>query len=133
VKALAAAALAGAVGLWPALEPAALSDAGDPGLAAIRASSLSAHVRFLADDLLEGRAPGTPGHAIAARYLAAQLQSAGAEPAGEDGGWFQRVPLVALRPDPARCSLTIATRAGDWEIRSAGCSAGKRRGRISPR
>jgi hypothetical protein len=34
---------------------------------------LRAHLDFLADDALEGRAPGTRGGATAARYTAAQF------------------------------------------------------------
>ena len=37
------------------------------------AERIKAHVTFLADDLLEGREAGTPGHEIAARYIAAQF------------------------------------------------------------
>jgi hypothetical protein len=90
--------LAAALGVWAAIAPAELARVGAPGLAAVRGEALSAHIRFLADDLLEGRAPGTPGHAIAARYLAAQLQGLGVEPAGENGTWFQSVPFLAIRP-----------------------------------
>ena len=74
----------------------------------IRGEALSAHVRFLADDLLEGRGTGTRGHAIAARYVAAQLQSAGLEPAGERGSWFQAVPLRAMAVDGPGCALEVA-------------------------
>ncbi len=105
------------LGLWlAAIAPAELARIGAPGLAAIAPAALSAHVRFLADDLLEGRAPGTPGHAIAARYLAAQLQAAGVEPAGENGTWFQNVPLLALRVDPSRCTLRIDSPAPGWTL-----------------
>jgi hypothetical protein len=105
--------VAALVRLWAAIASAALAHAGAPGLAAIRGESLSAHIRFLADDLLEGRAPGTNGHALAARYLAAQLQAVGAEPAGDGGGWFQPVPFLAMRPDLSRCALTIAAGGPD--------------------
>src|SRR5438309_6407277 len=85
-----------------------LRAAGEPGLKAIRAEALSAHVRFLADDLLEGRGTGTRGHAIAARYVATQLQAAGLEPAGDKGSWFQQVPLRAMAVDTAGCALEVA-------------------------
>lgn len=52
-----------------------------------------AHVAFLADDLLEGRGIGSRGHAIAAAYVASQFESLGLEPAGEQGSWYQQVPL----------------------------------------
>lgn len=48
-----------------------------------------AHIRYLADDALEGRAVGTPGERCAGDYLAARFEALGLEPAGDDGGWFQ--------------------------------------------
>ena len=94
-------------GLWLAVAPGELAKAGAPGLAAIQPAALSAHIRFLSDDLLEGRDTGSKGMAIAARYFAAQLQAAGAEPAGEKRSWFQNVPLLAVKFDPARCVLRV--------------------------
>lgn len=106
-----------ALGLFlAAVAPAELARIGAPGLAAIEPAALSAHIRFLADDRLEGRGTGTPGHAIAARYLAAQLQAAGVQPAGEKGTWFQSVPLLALKVDPARCALRIDSPAPGWTL-----------------
>ncbi|MGA7907417.1 MAG: peptidase M28, partial [Candidatus Sulfotelmatobacter sp.] len=40
----------------------------------IRAEQIRAHIRFLADSLLQGREPGTPGYDIAARYVATELE-----------------------------------------------------------
>ncbi len=85
----------------------ALPDAARPGLDAIRPAALRAHVLFLADDALEGRGTGTPGHRIAAQYVATQLAALGLEPAGERGGWFQDVPLRAMTRDDAACSLEV--------------------------
>lgn len=66
--------------------------------ARITAVEISGHTRFLADDLLEGRFPGTRGDEIAIRYLATELETMGFRPAatGADGksSWFQQVPLV---------------------------------------
>ncbi|PKM16989.1 MAG: aminopeptidase [Gammaproteobacteria bacterium HGW-Gammaproteobacteria-2] len=61
---------------------------------AISAQRIAAHMAFLADDLLEGREAATRGHEIAARYMASQFQALGLEPAGEDGSFFQPVPLL---------------------------------------
>src|SRR6185295_12168342 len=47
----------------------------------------------LSHDSMEGRDTGSRGGAAAARYIAAQLERAGLQPAG-DSGWFQRVPLA---------------------------------------
>lgn len=60
--------------------------------ARIEPRRLEADVRFLADDLLEGRATGTRGYDLAARYVAARLAALGLEPAGTDG-YLQPVPL----------------------------------------
>ena len=55
-----------------------------------------AHLEYLADDLLEGRAPGTRGGDLAAKYIAAQYRRLGLEPAGDSGSYFHAVPIVAL-------------------------------------
>jgi hypothetical protein len=65
----------------------------DRVLAGVRGASYRAHVEFLADDLLEGRDTGTRGYDLAARYVATELMEMGLEPAGENGSWFQPVPL----------------------------------------
>lgn len=62
------------------------------------------HFRFLSDDMLEGRGPGTRGGRLAADYIAGQFERMGLTPAGKDGGWFQRFELVARRP--VRSELT---------------------------
>ena len=50
----------------------------------------------LSHDSLEGRLTGSRGEAAAARIIAAELERAGLQPAG-DSGWFQRVPLAWQR------------------------------------
>jgi len=66
--------------------------------ARITAAEISGHTRFLADDLLEGRFPGSRGDELAIRYLATELETMGYQPGatGTDGkkSWFQPVPLV---------------------------------------
>jgi len=63
-------------------------------------AAMDAHLRFLASDLLEGRAPATRGGQLAAQYIAAQFQALGLEPAGEKGSYFQPVALVGMTPQP---------------------------------
>src|SRR5438874_3430744 len=66
----------------------------------ITAAEISGHIRFLADDLLEGRKPGTHGADLAVKYIAAEMESMGLSPGAtaQDGSpsWFQPVPLVEL-------------------------------------
>lgn len=52
-----------------------------------------AHVRYLADDALEGREVGSRGAWCAAEYIAAQFRELGLEPAGDQGTWFQTFPV----------------------------------------
>jgi Zn-dependent M28 family amino/carboxypeptidase len=66
---------------------------------------LRAHLEFLSNDLLEGRAPATRGGELAAKYIAAQFERLGLEPAGDSGSYFHRVPVISLTPSPS-LSLT---------------------------
>src|SRR5580698_3740888 len=84
-------AAAGSVPAVKGLPPAAVAAA-----ASIDPEKIRAHVRFLSLDLLEGRGPGTRGGELAAEYIATQFALAGVEPAGDNGTYFQRVPLYAV-------------------------------------
>jgi Zn-dependent M28 family amino/carboxypeptidase len=82
-------------------------------------AAIEAHVRFLADDLLEGREAGTRGYDIAALYAAAQFGVLGLEPAGDDGGWYQRVPLLKGTRvlEGARFTLRQGTTSTSFKVR----------------
>ena len=54
-----------------------------------------AHVRYLADDALEGRGAGTNGAGCAAQYIADQFEAIGLESAGSNGSYFQGFPIRA--------------------------------------
>ena len=53
-------------------------------------------VRYLADDGLEGRLAGTAGERCAGDYIAAEFRRLGLRPAGEDGSYFQSLPLASV-------------------------------------
>jgi Zn-dependent M28 family amino/carboxypeptidase len=89
---------------WSARERAAAE--------AITPHGLAARVRLLADDLLEGRAPGSRGSELAMRYIASELERLGLEPAGDGGGWLQRFQLVGLKSDAVRAP-TLRGPSGD--------------------
>ncbi len=59
----------------------------------IQADNVAAHLRTLASDAFEGRAPATTGEDRTVAYLVEQFRKAGLQPAGEDGGWTQAVQL----------------------------------------
>jgi len=58
------------------------------------------HVRFLSHDLLEGRGTGQRGGDIAAEYMATQFAEYGLKPAGDNGSYLQKVPLVGVTTLP---------------------------------
>lgn len=58
------------------------------------------HVRYLSDDLLEGRGTGQRGGDIAAEYMATQFAEYGLKPAGDNGSYLQKVPLVGITTLP---------------------------------
>ena len=85
---------------------------------------IRAHVQFLADDLLEGRGTGTRGGDIAAHYIATQFALYGLKPAGDDGGYLQRVDFTGVQTQdgttaslvPARGSPEDLTRGTDYVV-----------------
>ncbi len=62
--------------------------------------AIRAHVKYLASDELEGRGMNQKGGDLAAEYIAAQFKSYGLKGAGENGTYFQQVPMVAVRTLP---------------------------------
>lgn len=66
----------------------------------IDAERIRAHVRFLSHDLLEGRGTGQRGGDIAAEYIATQFALDGLKPAGDNGTYMQKVPMVGITLSP---------------------------------
>jgi len=77
------------------LPPAAIA-----ALQKIDPEHIRANVRFLSHDLLEGRGTGQRGGDIAAEYIATQFWLDGLKPAGENGTFFQNVPMAGITPVP---------------------------------
>jgi membrane dipeptidase len=70
-----------------------------------------AHLDYLASDAMKGRRSGTPEYLKAAEYVAARFQEYGLRPGGEQGGWFQEVPIKNFREfvPPVRLAITSPT------------------------
>ncbi len=85
----------------------ASADKADEAMALIRPEAIRADMRFLSEDLLEGRGTGTRGHELAAKYMAAQFEQMGLQPWGDAGTYFQNVPFKASRPDAEKTTLTL--------------------------
>ena len=75
---------------------------------AISPQRIREHTRYLSSDAMEGRGVGTRGEALATDYIAQQFALAGAKPAGDDGTYFQKVPLVGLE---TRSASTLSASA----------------------
>ncbi len=76
------------------------------------AEKIRQHVKYLSSDELEGRGTGQKGGDLAADYIAAQFKSYGLKPAGENGTYFQSVPLVGVRTLP-ETSFALAPASGE--------------------
>lgn len=73
----------------------------------ISADAIRAHMRFLSDPLLQGRGTGTTSYDIAARYVEAQFEALGLQPAGVKGSWYQPVPLRKAVLDASKSSVSL--------------------------
>jgi Zn-dependent M28 family amino/carboxypeptidase len=91
----------------PGVPPAARAAANS-----IDAEKIRAHVRFLSLDLLEGRGPGTRGDQLAAEYIATQFAVNGLQPAGDNGTYFQKVPLLAVHTIEDKTKFSFAPASG---------------------
>src|SRR5271166_825115 len=101
---------------------AAAADLGLPVKAAaamqgIDAEHIRAQVRFLADDLLEGRGTGARGGDIAAKYIATQFALDGLNPAGDDGGYLQKVEFTGVQTLPATLSSLAPERGSVLDLK----------------
>ena len=80
--------------------------------ATVDAEKIRAHVKFLADDLLEGRGPGLRGSELAAKYIGAQFAVAGLTPAGDNGDYFQNVKFFGMTVKRDSSSMSLAPQSG---------------------
>ena len=100
-------------GLPPVPQVAGVPAAAQQAAAQIDPERIRASVKFLADDKLEGRGPGTEGDRMAAKYLADQLASYGVTPAGDNGSWYQKVPLYAVRTVSDKTIFQFVPKGGE--------------------
>jgi Zn-dependent M28 family amino/carboxypeptidase len=85
----------------------------------INARRIGEHVRFLASDLLEGRGTGTRGGDIAANYIAAQFALDGLKPAGDNGGYLQKVDFVGVKTLPGTSASLQPTHGHPLDLKLA--------------
>jgi Zn-dependent M28 family amino/carboxypeptidase len=88
---------AAAQGKKPAAAAPAPAPAPRAALPVIDKEKIREHVKFLSSDKLEGRGTGQPGGDLAADYIAKQFAGYGLKPAGDNGTYFQNVPMVGVK------------------------------------
>ncbi len=77
-----------------------LKRAAQPTRPAIDPGDLMTRMYLFADDSMQGREFSTRGNVMATDYLAAEMRRLGLEPAGENGTYFQTLPVYRRRLDP---------------------------------
>ena len=77
-----------------------------PALEAITPDGLLAHIKVLASDEFEGRAPGSKGEELSVKYITDQFKKIGLKPGNPDGAYTQEVPLAGITSEP-RMSFVI--------------------------
>src|ERR1700726_4532256 len=75
------------------------------------------HVRYLSHDLLEGRGTGQRGGDIAAEYIATQFAEYGLKPAGENGSYMQKVPLVGITTMPQTRFVLLPKQGASMDLK----------------
>ena len=83
-----------------------------PALEAITPDSLLAHIKVLASDEFEGRAPGSKGEDLSVKYITDQFKKIGLKPGNPDGTYTQEVPLAGIESEP-RMSFVIDDKTMD--------------------
>jgi hypothetical protein len=79
---------------------------------------IRAHVKYLASDELEGRGVGQKGGDLAADYIAAQFKSYGLKPAGDNGTYFQQVPMVGVKTLSATTFTLVPDSGAPLELKA---------------
>ena len=85
-----------------------------PTSAAITPADLETRVYRFADDSMEGRILGSRGNMKGTDFIAAELRRMGLEPAGENGTYFQTLPMVTRSVDPAGRLTVSGTAFSPW-------------------
>src|SRR5438477_10091913 len=73
---------------------------------AITAADLLKHIKVLASDEYEGRAPGSKGEELSVKYNPEQFKALGLKPGNPNGTYTQEVPLAGITSAPT-ASFTV--------------------------
>jgi Zn-dependent M28 family amino/carboxypeptidase len=84
-----------------------LKDRLQPALDAITPDGLLAHIKVLASDEFEGRAPGSKGEDLSVKYITDQFKKIGLKSGNPDGTYMQEVPLAGIKSEPQMSFVII--------------------------
>src|SRR2546428_421148 len=66
----------------------------------ITPANLLRHIKVLASDEFEGRAPGSKGEELSVKYISEQFKALGLKPGNPNGSYTQEVPLAGIITNP---------------------------------
>src|SRR6201993_62549 len=92
-----------------------LNERWQPALEANTPDGLLAHIKVLASDEFEGRAPGSKGEDLSVKYITDQFKKIGLKPGNPDGTYTQEVPLAGIKSEP-RMSFVIGDKTMDLKF-----------------
>src|SRR6266436_946829 len=85
-----------------------------PAFEVITPDGLLAHIKVLASDEFEGRAPGTKGEDLSVNYITDQFKKIGLKPGNPDGSYTQEVPLAGIKSESR---MSFAVRDGTIDLK----------------
>jgi len=86
-----------------------------PALDVITPDALLAHIKILASDEFEGRAPGSKGEDLSVKYITDQFKKIGLNPGNPDGTYIQEVPLAGIKSEP-QMSFVVGDKTMDLKF-----------------
>lgn len=95
------------VSLQPAAKPVDLHAARLVADKTITAENLRDYLTFIASDALQGRDTPSQGLDVAAQFIAFHLKRWGVKPGGDEGTYFQKIPMVKTGYDEAKSGITL--------------------------
>src|SRR3989440_5379268 len=81
----------------------------------ITAADLLNHIKILASDEFEGRAPGSKGEELSVKYISDQFKALGLKPGNPNGTYTQEVPLAGITTKPT-ASFAVGDKKTDLKF-----------------
>ena len=103
--------------LPPTPKVTGLPPAAEQAMAAINPENIRWQTRFLSHDLLEGRGTGQRGGDVAAEYIGTQFALYGLKPAGDNGSYLQKVPMMGVITQPDSTFSLIPSKGDAMNLR----------------